>query len=159
MSPRGVRKTATHPHVEDMVFKSQTDQLVASYADGELCCFNPWSQELEVKENVYVQTLACSSDGRTLAGGDSHGTIQLREFRTLRLLYKIVAFDDPIRSLTFTSNSLRLLDKRGSTCNVWEPSVLVRSEQNDDESVSDAVGRNPVMVESEDAEDVKFLTQ
>jgi len=157
-SPRGVRRTAAHPHVEDMVFNPKTDQLVASYADGELCCFDPWSQELEFKENVYVQTLACSPDGRTLAGGDSHGTIQIREFRTLRLLYKIVAFDDPIRSLTFTSNSLRLLDIRGSTCNVWEPSVLVRSEQNDDESVSDAIGRNPVIVESEDAEDIVFLT-
>lgn len=158
MSPRGAHSTAAHPHVEDMVFNPKTDQLVASYADGELCCFDPWSQELEVKESVYVQTLACSPDGRTLAGGDSHGTIQLRDFRTLRLLYKIVAFDDPIRSLTFTCNSIRLLDIRGSTCNIWEPSVLVRSEQNDDESVSDAVGRNPVIVESEDAEDIIFLT-
>ncbi|MCJ1272854.1 hypothetical protein MMC21_000643 [Puttea exsequens] len=157
-SPRGVEKKAAHPHVEAMVFNARTDQLVASYADGELCCFDSWSQELELNENVYVQTMACSPDGRTLAGGDSRGTIQLREFRTLRLLYKIVAFDDPISSLTFTANSRRLLDIRGSTCNVWEPSVLVRSEQSDDESTSDTVERGPVIVESDDAEDVNLLT-
>ncbi|KAL9634287.1 MAG: hypothetical protein Q9164_004182 [Protoblastenia rupestris] len=156
--PRGLDKKAAHAHVEAMIFNPKTDQLVASYADGELCCFDPWSQELETKENVYIQTMACSPDGRTLACGDSCGTIQLRDFRTLRLLYKIVAFDDPIRSLTFTANSLRLLDIRGSTCNVWEPSALVRSEQTDDQSTSDAMERSPVIVESDDAEDVNLLT-
>ena len=157
-TPRGPDKKAAHPHVEAMVFNPKTDQLAASYADGELCCFDPWSQELEVKDSVFVQTMACSPDGRTLAGGDMHGTIQIRDFRTLRLLYKIVAFDDPIRSLTFTANSLRVLDIRGSTCNVWEPSVLVRSEQSDDENISEAMERSPVIVESEDAEDVNLVT-
>lgn len=157
-NPRGIGRTAAHPHVEAMVFNPKTDQLISSYADGEVCCFDAWSQELETQENAFIQTLACSPDGRTLAGGDAHGTIQLRDFRTLRLLYKVVAFDDPIRRLTFSGNSLRLLDIRGSTCNVWEPSILVRSEQDEDESVSDVVSRSPGIVESEDMEDINQLT-
>ena len=157
-SPRGTNKKAAHAHVEAMVFNPKTDQLVASYADGKLCCFDPWSQELETKEDVYIQKMACSPDGRILAGGDSRGIIQFRDFRTLRLLYKIIAFDDPIRSLTFITNSLRLRDIRGSTCNVWERSVLVCSEQDDDESTSDAMERSPVIIESDDAEDVNLLT-
>lgn len=157
-SPRNARNTTSHPHVESMVFNSKTDQLLASYADGELYCFAAWSQVLEAQADVNAQTLACSPDGRTVASGDAHGTIQFRDSRTLRLMYKIVAYDDPIRALVFSSNNLRLLDIRGSTCNVWEPSVLVRSEGEDDESVSEAMSRSPETVESEDAEDIIQLT-
>lgn len=158
ISPRNARSTASHPHIESMVFNPKTDQFLVSYADGELCCFEAWSQVLELQADVNAQTLACSPDGRTVASGDAHGTIQFRDARTLRLMYKIVAYDDPIRALVFSSNSLRLLDIRGSTCNVWEPSVLVRSEEEDDESVSEAVSRSPEIVESEDAEDMIQLT-
>lgn len=158
ISPRNTRSTTSHPHVESMVFNPKTDQLLASYADGELCCFEAWSQVLEAQADVNAQTLACSPDGRTVASGDGHGTIQFRDSRTLRLMYKIVAYDDPIRALVFSSNNLRLLDIRGSTCNVWEPSVLVRSDGEDDESVSEGVSRSPETVESEDAEDIIQLT-
>ena len=149
---------ASHPHVESIVFNPKSSELAASYADGELCLFDSWSQNLLAQEDADPQILACSPDGRTLASGDAHGSIQLRDFETLRLMYKIAAYDDPIRAIAFTSNSLRFLDIRGSTCNVWEPSALVRPEEEDDMGTSESIPRPSGMVESQDADDIIRLT-
>jgi hypothetical protein len=85
-----------------------------------------------------VEKLACSPDGRTLAVGDSTGAILLYETETLRLLYKIThKSNHAIRNITFSADSERLIDIRESQCNVWEPPVLMRTEPQETESMSD----------------------
>lgn len=83
-----------------------------------------------------AQALACSTDGRTLVTGSSFGTIQVFDFdgagsECLRLIYRINAYEIGIKSLTFSSDSLRFLDIRGSQCRVWGPAVLVRRDLRD----------------------------
>jgi len=47
--------------------------------------------------------------------------VQLLEFETLQLLFRVNAADYGIRGLSFSSVNLRFLDARGTQCNVWEP--------------------------------------
>ena len=46
--------------------------------------------------------------------------MQLLEFETLQLLFRVNAADYGIRGLSFSSVNLRFLDARGTQCNVWE---------------------------------------
>ena len=52
---------------------------------------------------------------------------------------KIVSEYD-IKRMVFSSNSLRLLDIRGSYCHIWEPAVLVRKEASESTSVKVSEG-------------------
>jgi len=93
-----------------------------------------WSTELRYRiRDVYAHSLACSPDGRTLVTGSSRGTIQIFEFagsegENLSLIYRINAYEDGIRGIAFSSDSLRFADIRGSQCRIWEPAVLVYND-------------------------------
>ncbi len=102
--------------------------LAAAYFDGDLVLFDTSEGSVIEMTLANAQTLASSADGRTLASGDSSGTIQLFDFETLRLLYRIKCEEFGIKQLAFSGDSHRLLDIRGSQCRVWDPTVLVRQD-------------------------------
>ena len=106
--------------------------VAAAFNDGDLVIFDPWSFSQIALYKTAVHVLAASPDGRTLATGDTRGTINLFSFETLRLIYHITAYEYDIKALVFASNSLRFFDIRGNNCNAWEPSVLVRKDSSDD---------------------------
>lgn len=118
--------------------------IAALYLDGDLALYDTVELELvELVNGADAKSLAASPAGRTLATGDAGGVIQIYDFETLRLLYRIVAADQPIRSMSFSTDGMRLLDVRGTHSNVWEPSVLVRANATESESVSDTYPVNP----------------
>ena len=152
----------THYPIVSMAFNPHPEGclLIVSYGDGELTVYNPWDLEVQHRAfGVSAHTLACSPDGRTLVTGSSSGTIQVFEFDgaaggNLTLIYRINAFEEGIKSLAFSNDSLRFLDIRGSQCRVWEPTVLVRKQVDDcDQSdISSPVAMLPkylTMVEGE----------
>ncbi|KAJ4419822.1 hypothetical protein N0V82_004757 [Gnomoniopsis sp. IMI 355080] len=117
-----------------------TNLLAAAYTDGDLIVYDTVSGEaIAIAEGVNVNLVASSPDGRTLAGVDSHGNLTLFEFDTLRTLCRI-KLDDPIvpKALSFTADSLKLIEIRGQQCRVWEPTVLLRTDTKDEEN-SDTV--------------------
>ncbi|KAH0536563.1 hypothetical protein FGG08_006571 [Glutinoglossum americanum] len=122
------------PRIAALVFNPnpEINLLAISYQDGELVIYDPWSQQQQASVNAGAQILAASPDGKTLAAENGCGTIQLYDFETLRLMYSITAEDYHIRALAFSSNSLRFFDIGGSHCNIWEPSVLVRRVELED---------------------------
>jgi WD40 repeat protein/pimeloyl-ACP methyl ester carboxylesterase len=123
--------------------------IAALYLDGDLALYDTVELELvELVNGADAKSLAASPAGRTLATGDAGGVIQIYDFETLRLLYRIVAADQPIRSMSFSTDGMRLLDVRGTHSNVWEPSVLVRANATESESVSDTYPVNPKTVGS-----------
>lgn len=132
--------------------------LVAGYSDGDLVLFDTLEGIVKEKTPADAQTLACSPDGRTLASGDSSGTIQLFEFETLRLLYRIKSDEYCIRELTFSGDNHRLLDIRGSECRVWDPLVLVRQDGEEGSSDSISVSTAPQEVLMESSENVVLIT-
>jgi WD40 repeat protein len=50
--------------------------LAIGYQDGDLAIFEPWSRQLIIVVEANALSLASSPDGRTLAAGDSCGTVQ-----------------------------------------------------------------------------------
>ncbi|KAH9893768.1 WD40-repeat-containing domain protein [Xylariomycetidae sp. FL2044] len=132
----GLENIYNAPQVYDISFNpvSEIDLMAVAYADGDIITCDPWALEQRSIYNLPANVLATSPDGRTLAAGDTDGVIYLFEFETLRLLYRIDASGDQVLSIMFASNGLRFFDRRQSSCNVWEPPVLIRQQQADDES-------------------------
>jgi hypothetical protein len=151
----------TNTSVASLVFNSNTNVglLVAAYEDGDLALFDAWNATTIKVIEGNAQMVACSPDGYTLVTGNSAGMVQLFEFETLELLYRINAFDYGVRSLVFSSDGLRFLDVRGAHCNVWEPSILVRKLQKDGADViSEGVLTEPKIVGVADIDDVVEIT-
>ena len=170
-SSHSSKGTDTHYPIVAMTFNpnQELNLLVASYGDGELTVYNPWTLELRHRvPQVNAQALACSPDGRTLVTGSSFGTIQIFDFDgvmgdSLLLIYRINAYDEGIKSLTFSGDSTRFIDIRGSQCRVWEPSVLIRKELDDcDQSeISDPVPvthKSVSMVEDDGETEITAMT-
>lgn len=156
---RGFDETKVTPAI-GLIFnpKSEISLLAATYLDGDLALFDPCELSLITIVEAGAQTLACSPDGRTLATGDSIGNIQLFEFESLRLMYRIRADEYEIRSIAFSHDGLRFCDARGPQCNIWEPSVLVRTELGETDSVSDMIPSPARTVEFIEQDDVVDIT-
>ena len=131
--------------------------LAAAYSDGELVLFNTFEGTILERVLANAQTLASSPDGRTLAAADATGTIQIFDFETLKLLYRIKS-EDYVKALVFSGNGRHLLDIRAAECRVWDPPILVRQDL--DEEVSDTVSIStmPQEVSMEPSEDVVLIT-
>ncbi|KAF2649450.1 hypothetical protein K491DRAFT_550850, partial [Lophiostoma macrostomum CBS 122681] len=131
-----------------LVFNTKVDNhtLAVAYEDGDLCLFNYEDLELlKTIEEANAYLVACSMDGLTLATGNSAGMVQLLEFDTLQLLYRVNADDHGIRALAFSADNLRFLDVRGSQCNVWEPAVLGLAKRERDDSSTEPEEWGPIV--------------
>lgn len=127
------------PFVHAFLFNPVPDICLAAVAfqDGDLCVFDPWSQNTQAMVHCDSSCLASSPNGTILASGDGEGVIKLFDFETLRLLYQINSHEENIRSISFSTNGLRFYEVRGDHCNVWEPSFLVRRVSSGDDSSVD----------------------
>ena len=135
-----------------------TTLLAAAYSDGDLVLFDTSDGTVRETTLANAQSLASSPNGRTLACGNSAGTIQLFDFDTLKLLYRISLEEYGIKGLAFSGDCHRLLDIRGSQCRVWDPTVLVRQDVGDDNSDTISVSTAPREVSVESSEDVILIT-
>ena len=128
--------------------------LAAAYEDGDLCLYNYDELKLIKMVEANAQILACSPDGALLATGNASGMFQLLDFETLQLLFRVNAVDYGIRDMSFSSDSSRLIDARGTQCNVWEPALSLGRPRGDDAS-SNWLPPEPRIVGLRDGE-VKF---
>ncbi|TVY40204.1 Vegetative incompatibility protein [Lachnellula occidentalis] len=128
-------ETSTHV-ISALVFNPNVNVglLAVSYLDGQLTILDPFNDQEQCSLRENCHTLAASSDGRLLAGAVGSGIIQVYEFDTLRLLYRVKSSNFYIKQLTFSPDGLHFTDIRGSQCNVWEPAVLLRGLVGDDSS-------------------------
>lgn len=133
----GTEDADCQPHVHDLVFNPlpEIDLLAISYDNVGIVVCDPWALDQLSVCSVDSRTLAVSSDGRTLVSGDYSGIIHLFSFESsLRTIYRISMVDEMIKCIVFAPNSMRFYDIRGKFLNVWEPSILVRRETDDDSS-------------------------
>ncbi|KAK5125705.1 hypothetical protein LTR85_011979 [Meristemomyces frigidus] len=146
------RKGVSTPR--SMIFSKARDEakfLVVGYNDGVMNLFNTEQGSLKASTSANAHTLASSNDGLTLACGDSGGIIQLFEFETLKLLYRIQADQTTVKQLAFSSDDQRLLGVQSRHCYVWDPPVLVRQEPDEENSDTISVSTAPQDFDSRDA--------
>lgn len=118
------------------------EMLAASYLDGELVILDPFNDQEVVSCRAQCPTIAASPNGRFLAGAPGGGVLHIYEFDTLKLLYRVQADNTYIRQISFSHDSLRLADIRGSQCNVWEPTALwggILGDESSEDSSSSVV--------------------
>ena len=120
----------------DVIFSagSNAHLMVATYADGDLVLFDTIEGTVLAVKLANAHVLAGSSDGRTLATSDASGAIQIFDLETLKLLYRINSEEYAIRQMAFSMDDQRLVDVRGNQCRVWDPTVLVREDADDEGS-------------------------
>ena len=137
--PTSHKGSASIP-ITDIVFNPNPDvELIAvAYMASELALYDISRLTFKISILSECDILVASSDGRTLAGGDSSGRIQLYDFDTLHLLTQISLPDYGVKAMRFSIDGLRLFDLRDCECNVWEPSALVRNSLDDTISVPSA---------------------
>ncbi|KAM7184137.1 hypothetical protein V8F20_012346 [Naviculisporaceae sp. PSN 640] len=129
--------TATHPLQALQFNPNKTIELLAaSYLDGDLVILDPFNDIEIERQRLKCHTLTASPDGRFLAGGTAGGVIQILEFDTLKLVYKVRTSDLWIKQLTFSHDGMQLADLRGSQCNIWTPAVLLGGSIEDDVSIN-----------------------
>jgi WD40 repeat protein len=134
--------------VWSLVFSTLGEEflLAAAYSDGDLVIYNISDGSVrKIVQSVNAQRISCSPDGRTLACADSHGTVQLFDLVTSKLLYRLEFEGDavPPRALAFTSDSYRIIDIRSSQCRLWDPVVLLRQDVDDENSDTVSVSTAP----------------
>ena len=120
--------------------------LASAYTDGELVVFDTFTGDIRSRVVAFAHILACSTDGSTLAAADPSGSIQLYQFNTMSLMYRINSVEPGIQGLVFSGDGLRLLDIRGSRCRVWEPSVLVGKNIDEQSASTGSMHTTPMEV-------------
>lgn len=132
---RSTGETSTHV-VVSLVFNPNPDikLLAVAYLDGDLALLDPFlDQQLECFR-ANCQALAASPNGRFLAAGGANGIVNVYEFDTFNLLYRVESSNSFIKQLAFSKDSMLLADIRGTQCTVWEPEALLRESLGDDSS-------------------------
>jgi hypothetical protein len=111
-----------------------THLLAVSYWDGDLILLDTSDMSIKETSMGHAHNLVSSPDGRTLATAGNQGDVQLFDFETLKLLYRISLDGYVIKDLAFSADSRRLLDIRGSQCQIWDPMALARQDIDDGSS-------------------------
>jgi WD40 repeat protein len=132
----GSSSYVTTNHITSIVFnpRPEMQRLAVAYWDGDIALFDTDTFKVVRYTKSESQTLIASVDGRTLAGGNSGGRIEIFDFGTLEKIYSAVPSSDGVTTMAFTSDSRRLLDIRASQVNVREPFVLTRNFVDDNSS-------------------------
>ena len=95
---------------------------------GEVFKWTPSDDVYEVANGdtgSIPNAIECSPNGLVFITGDTEGAIRIYEVSSMVLIYKLSS-EDGINRISFSSDSLRFYDLRGSHCNVWEPNCLAR---------------------------------
>ncbi|OAG43151.1 hypothetical protein AYO21_02437 [Fonsecaea monophora] len=115
--------------------------LAVSYLDGQLALLDPFEEKEVECFRANCRALTSSPNGRLLGGVAACETINLYEFDTLRLLYRIKSSEQGIKQIIFSRDNFHFADVRRSQCNIWEPTMLLRDTvaENLNESTSTSV--------------------
>ena len=124
----GVNRVCWHPGGE----------VLGIYNDGVIFKWHPFGEshnELETSFESTPSEIQCSHEGAVFATSDVNGTIRLFNYEHFALIYQLSS-EDVVTAICFSPDTRRFYDLRGSYCNAWEPNVLIRISNPNDESAN-----------------------
>lgn len=92
---------------------------------GVLFRWDPYEDEPNATVEAGADKFTVSRDGSLIATGDGVGTLKVYANADFSLLYQLSS-QDPVLYLSFSADSRRIYDIRGTYGNVWEPNTLIR---------------------------------
>jgi WD40 repeat protein len=99
-----------------------------SYWDEFIAVYDIMTCKTLASTSAHLVKIAIAPNGKTFAGSDASGDIRIFDFETLQFLHRIPVEGDPVTSLVFTGDSLRIINTRGTHANIWEPLVLASQD-------------------------------
>lgn len=127
MAVRELRELVSHPY---------EPQILGLNLEGDIFKWSPYEDDVD-ELPVNASKLAISKDGLLFAAGDTQGRVNIYVTSTFSLLYRLVS-QDPVFGLSFSPDSRRIYDNRGSYVNVWEPNALARFSESSYDYTTDA---------------------
>lgn len=100
-------------------------------------CTEDTYDTVQGEADVTPNAIQCSENGLVFITGDTRGSIKIYNVASMTMLYKLTS-EDGTNRMSFSPDSLRFYDIRGSYCNVWEPSCLARIAEASLNRISDA---------------------
>ncbi|KAL9039347.1 MAG: hypothetical protein Q9180_002583, partial [Flavoplaca navasiana] len=111
-------------------------EVLGLYLEGIVFKWNPYDYDVEEIRTGGAK-LVVSQDGNFFATGDATGNLKVFSITDFCLVYQLAA-QDPVLDISFSPDSHRLYDIRGSFGNVWEPSALLKYSETTERSSDDA---------------------
>ena len=121
----GVDRVLWHPN-------PRQGELLGLYNDG---CVFKWNPSEGTSQEVRAQAseFEFSPDGALFITSDITGIIKVWNYQHFALIYQL-SCEPGITGLCFSPDHGRFYDLSGSVCNVWEPNVLIRLTEIDEQA-------------------------
>ncbi|KAL8823269.1 MAG: hypothetical protein Q9191_006015 [Dirinaria sp. TL-2023a] len=145
-SPRVHGRADTIHNPESLIWHPDGDSLLILCQSAAIVEWHIYDDEQSEFDHVKPREMAVSLDGNLLLTSDHVGTISIWTFPRFNLIYRLINDNGFIRDLSFSPDGQRFYDTRGSLCNVWEPDVLVRTDEQDAGDQS-SIGESSTMTE------------
>ncbi|KAJ5958775.1 NACHT and WD domain protein [Penicillium vulpinum] len=132
---------------EVVLWQPESSNVLILYHDATLVNWNIDDDTQTQHSHIAAREMAVSNDGNLLLTSDNNGTLSVWSTGQFRLIYQ-VKYDDFVRDLAWAPDAQRFYDIRGTLCNVWEPDVLIRSDDasREDQSTHDTLYSDPVIL-------------
>ncbi|KAL9020140.1 MAG: hypothetical protein Q9185_002597 [Variospora sp. 1 TL-2023] len=111
-------------------------EILGLYLEGIVFKWNPYDYDVEEIRTGGAK-LIISQDGIFFATGDATGNLKVFSTSDFCLVYQLAA-QDPVLDMSFSPDSHRLYDIRGSFGNIWEPSTLLKYSETTERSSDNA---------------------
>ena len=111
-------------------------EVLGLYLEGIVFKWNPYEYDVEEIRTGGAK-LVVSQDGSVFATGDATGALKVFSTSDFCLVYQLAA-QDPVLDISFSPDSHRVYDIRGSFANVWEPSALIKLSEMTEKSSDNA---------------------
>jgi WD40 repeat protein len=121
--------------VDRFTWNPVTSHIIGIYKNGYTFKWHPFTDE-NVEARATADEIAASPNGRIFATSSSDGSVRIWNFASFTVLYRLSS-EDLVTGLTFSPDSGRFYDLRGSSVNAWESNTLTRFLESE-EDISDA---------------------
>ncbi|OAP59166.1 hypothetical protein AYL99_06464 [Fonsecaea erecta] len=121
--------------VELFAWNPVTGHIIGWYKGNTLFKWHPVTDENH-EVSASVDELVSSPNGKIFVTSDSNGTVKVWNFAYFTVIYQLSS-GDLVSGLSFSPDSTRFYDIRGSTVTAWEPGGLTRLAESE-ETFSDA---------------------
>jgi WD40 repeat protein len=138
-SDRGKQASDAWDQLDTILWSPDGMSVFVLYQDATIMRFFLSDDEPVENGETSAREMVISHDGNLLLTSDNAGTLSLWTLPKFHLIYRL-EYEEFVRDLAFSPDSQRFYDVRGAICNVWEPDVLIRPDEPDQEDVSTCDG-------------------
>jgi len=121
--------------VRKVIWRPYSEEVLGLYDDSSIFKWDPRFDDHQVNAAGAVIDIACSHEGHYFLTGHTKGVVKIWNATRFTPIYQISS-PSYLSGFTFSPDSRRVYDIRGSYCNVWEPNILAHLEEVDAESAS-----------------------